>query len=259
MSLTIINFISSIFMMVTGIFSLLALLKLISAYKHKKSRATLIFILAFIFALTGSIILASVSIWITALYSQGVQPSFITELVGRVGLLLGITLSVLGLIFVNIFSFENTFPDKIKILTLIVSISGAVFIYILILAHVNQIFGGDLVVITGTSPLYHINIVLLGYIAILPSTISTPTVFLYSGSKIRSMDVGKSNRSIIFGICFLLLNLGFVFGTLTFGSDFLFVIMSFISSIIVCFSSILIYLCIKMPEWFKNRIKWTDE
>ena len=259
MSLSILNFVSSIFMMVTGIFSLLALLKLIKSYRLKKSRAILIFILAFIFALTGSIILAAVSTWVTVLSSQGFQATPITELIGRVGLLSGIALSILGLIFVNIFSFENTFPEKIKILTLIVSISGTIFLIILIFAHVNQMFGGNLVVISGTSPLYDINIVLLGYVSIFPSTISTPSVFLYFGYKIRSTDIGKANRSYILGTCFLLLNLGFVFGTLTFGNEFLFIIMSFISSIIVCLSSILIYLCISLPEWFKIAIKMTDE
>ena len=259
MSLALLNFISSIFMMITGVFSFLALLKLIKSYRYKQSKATLIFILAFLFALTGSIVLASVSTWVMVLSAQGFQPTLITELIGRVGLLSGVALSILGLIFVNIFSFENTFPDKIKILTLIVSISGTIFMIILILAHVNEFLGGNLVEISGTYPLYHINIVILGYISIFPSTISTPSVFLYFGYKIRSSDIGKANRSYILGTCFLLLNLGFVLGTLTFGNEFLFIIMSFFSSIIVCLSSILIYLCISMPEWFKNAIKWTTE
>ncbi len=256
MSTLLFDFIGSLFLIITAILTLLSMRKLMQTYKINKEKSVLYFIWAFIFALIGSITLTFFSIM--AAYNFYINPSYspssAEEMIGLLGLIIGITLSTIGLIFINIFSFENTYPDKKKPLIVLVVISGALFVFTLIFALVNSINGGNLAIIEGYYLFYDPLIVILGFLSILPSTISTPTVFIYFSRKMHAKSKGKANRSLLFGIGFLFTNIGFVIGTLSFGNADIYLIISMISRTVVFLSAIIIYLCIILPDWFKKKI-----
>ena len=238
--------------------TLITVRRLFKTYKLKKENSILYFLTAFTLVLVGALVLAT-GVILTGILS-GFNPNYVLtfsdEVIVRSTLMIGLAISTSALVLINFFSFENTFPDRKIPLMIIAAISGAAFVIVLVLANINGTFGGDLAVMLGSFPYYHPIIAILAVIAIAPSTISTPAVFLYYARKVRSMDEGRANRSLILGTGFLLTNVGYVIGTIIVGNLISYIILSLISRILVFISAIVILFCVIMPEWFKRMIKW---
>jgi len=142
---------------------------------------------------------------------------------------------------------------------IVIAISGSLFIIILTIANVNGVLGGTLANISGSYTIYDPIIVMLGVISIAPSTVSSPALFLYYGAKVRAKDEGRANRGLIFGISFLLTNIGFVMGNILTGTELTYAIIITVGISLILLSAILVFFCLYMPKWFKKLIKWQSD
>ncbi|NHI94880.1 MAG: hypothetical protein EAX96_20495 [Candidatus Lokiarchaeota archaeon] len=242
------------------VFDLLIIRKLLKVYRLKKITVNLYFLMAFICVFAGSAVIGIYSFLFS--FTQALpsyHSTFNDVLLLRSLLMIGIAICTVALIFINFFSFENTFPEHKKPLMVLVTISGTLFVTILVIANINGLLGGNLAIIQSGYSYYSIQIVVLALIFILPSIISTPSVFFYYAKQVRKMNEGWANRSVVFGIAFLLTSIGFIVGNLFSGDEVTYVLLTLAGISLILIGAIMLYFCVVMPNWFKKLIKWEDD
>ncbi|NVM01809.1 MAG: hypothetical protein HWN67_05715 [Candidatus Helarchaeota archaeon] len=160
--------------------------------------------------------------------------------------LIAISCIICGIINLNNFALSMTYPIHKNKLLIIVAILGIISLLLLIYAN---FFEPSLSEIRGFIIVYdpRISYFILAYV--IPNFFIGPVIFFYFSSKIRKENRPKSNLSLWMGIGLTCFGLGYV-------STFIPILAIPLSLFLA--TTIIMYICFSMPEWFKNRIGWSD-
>ncbi len=215
--------------------STLIIVNLFKKYRKTKEKTTLSMLFAFLFTEIAVIFMIIENISYTTLG----QPDF-----GRLMSIIALSFSIFAIISLDNFALIMTYPDKKNKLIIIVTILGIIAILLIIYAN---ILGPPYAEVKGFILAYDpiVNYFYTGYV--LPNFFVGPIIFFYFASKIREENRPKSNLSLWMGIALT-----------CFGSTYLVMLIPIfaISLFVLLASTIIMYVCFSMPEWFKNKIGW---
>ncbi|MHA1378573.1 MAG: hypothetical protein ACTSRG_09345 [Candidatus Helarchaeota archaeon] len=214
---------------------------LYKSYKENHDIATLYLIIAFIL-----LVIAAFFLFIEQFaYSMG------NISLGDIGGIIA-TISVgSSMVFVALFAFHNTFPDKVKILGTLVAIGSIIYVgtiswAILQSPPIKDVINNEIIYTTW------INILI--YCTVIPIILVAPMTFHYFGYKIRAENKPSSNRSYWFAVAFYIFGAGYIGELAPFFPTFL----SNILRVTYLIAAIILYNCFTMPEWFKKRLGMTS-
>jgi len=169
--------------------------------------------------------------------------------IGRLFIGVSWSLATSGMILYNIFAFRTAFPNRVKLLTSIVTVIS--IFYVLVLNY--ALFTGQPWVYTDPidfedrfSPI----ILLVIYCTFIPVSLLAPLVFSYFTIKIRDEDRPKSNLAICFVIGLLCIALGVINEV---GLIYIFLLEVLFRFFILAYP-IVFYLIFAMPDWFRNKL-----
>lgn len=146
---------------------------------------------------------------------------------------------------VNTFAIRITFPEKFKIIISFLIVLSTILITIITWAMIQ---GPPYAIIINFAVVHSNDVAIVVLATLAPVAVMPLAIFFYSAKKIRDEDRPKSNRSFWFGMGFLFFTLG---AGLTTPTTPYFAIFSI-------FAAFTLYICFKMPNWFKRRIGWTE-
>ncbi len=210
-------------------------LSLFKKYKTTKENSTLSWALAFLFTELAAICMVIETISYTILG----QPDL-----GKMMSVLNMIFTTCAIINLDNFALIMTYPNKKNKILIIVAILGIIAILLVIFANT---LGYPYSYIQGFLLIYDVIISYFIFSLILPNFIIGPTIFFYFASKIREENRPKSNLSLWIGI-----------GLTCFGLGYLLIVIPILAIPLSIFlaSTIIMYICFSMPEWFKNKIGW---
>jgi hypothetical protein len=158
-----------------------------------------------------------------------------------------------------IFAFRNTYPDRVKILTIIVIMLAVIANVALAWAIIANVVTGKIaqtsssfVIIT----IFPLEMLILIYCGAIPLAFWPAVVFFYFAAKVRKENKAKSSHSILFGISHSCIGFGYIFTIFQILPPQIspIIVRSFYLAFIIT-----ITLCFTTPEWYKRRIGWVDE
>ncbi|MHA1145493.1 MAG: hypothetical protein ACTSRW_12195 [Candidatus Helarchaeota archaeon] len=247
------------------IFVILNLVILLKKYRDTKNTATLYFAIGFIFFLGAVATLFLEQICLGFLERFSLIPSLVgllkpLEFYARLCAVIALILSGTAIVFINLFAFENTFSEKKVPLTIIVTIFTIMYVSLLTFANINGYCGGPLAPISQGEIVYD-NVVLLFMI---PCTIvigvAAPGVFYYFSITTWSSNKPNAKRSLWMGIAITCFVFGYVIEVASVaGPQTLINIAVVIGRSLMLSAAIILYVCFRMPDWFKARIGWIEE
>lgn len=215
---------------------------LIKSYKETKMGTTLLWILGFSFLLVGIIFL----ILDKFSYSTLGNAPF-----GDLMAILAIITSGIGIVFFDVFAFHITYPEREKILTLLFSILAAIYIVTLCSAIIAGPPTADVV----NYELVYIPIVnIIVYITLLPIMLIAPGILIYYYSRMRNKNRPNALRAFWMGIGLLAFAIEYIAEAAPFFPPRLAIPMR----VLFVIAGAILYICLSMPDWFKDRIGWTD-
>ncbi|MFX1450279.1 MAG: hypothetical protein ACFFCM_05530 [Promethearchaeota archaeon] len=247
-----IGIISFILMSFSGIIGIFTLRAIYRKYKRTGDIGNFIFFLAGIFLFTG--VIATIII--------DISPNINLHGIIDIMLIISVICITAAAVFSNIFAVRNTFPERVKFITLLIILPIAILnVSILSWAIFNDVRFTRALLVLDTSLHFIITfgfpliIQILVYITAIPSAIFPPAVFLYFARKIREENRPQSSLSIWLGIGLICIAFGYIF-------EFFVVIPIVILPILIrsLYLSfiIIMYICFSFPDWFKRRINWPD-
>ncbi|MFX1449430.1 MAG: hypothetical protein ACFFCM_01225 [Promethearchaeota archaeon] len=215
----------------------LSIVTLFKKYRQTNEQSTLSWALSLLFIEFALVFLTIENINYTILG----QPDF-----GRFFSVLAISCIIIVVINLDNFALGVTYPTHKNKLVLIVAILGVISIILILIAN---ILGSPYADVRGFVLVYDpiITYFILAYVV--PNFFVGPSIFFYFASKIREENRPKSNLSLWMGTGLTCFGLGYV---LTF-IPILAISLSFFLA-----TTIIMYICFSLPEWFKNRIGWTS-
>ncbi|MFX0136152.1 MAG: hypothetical protein ACFFDN_21110 [Candidatus Hodarchaeota archaeon] len=215
----------------------LSIVKLFKKYKETKEKSTLswAFSLLFIELALTFIIIENIS------YTVLGQPDF-----GRIISLIAISCIICVIINLNNFALSMTYPTHKNKLLIIVGVLGIISIFLVIYAN---ILGPPYAEIRGFILTYDFRISYFILAFVIPNFFIGPIIFFYFASKVREENRPKSNLSLWMGIGLTCFGFGYV-------STFIPILAISLSFFLA--TTIIMYICFSMPEWFKSRIGWVS-
>lgn len=214
---------------------------LLKSYKENKARPTLYFFLAFIL-----LIIAAIFLFIEQFgYSSIGDPN-----IGDIGGVIATIAVGSSMVFVDLFSFHNTFPGKVKILGTIVGLVTAIYVGTIIWAiltgpPVKDVINSEIVYLETW-----INILI--YCTVIPIIIVAPFTFYYYAYRVRDENKPNSRRSLWLGTGLAIFGAGYIAEL----APFFPTILSIPFRVTYLIAAIILYNCFTLPEWFKKRIGW---
>jgi len=232
-----IQLISVIELFAASLFSIFLALKTYGKYKEKEDNSTLFISLNFF--LTG---FALISIAIDRILLTTLTNSIPGLIFHNIALYLSLTIIML----LDLFAFEMTYPDKIKILSLIMLILLAVAGVLLAIyqPHINP-FDPNKEIIYADE--------LLIFIApfLFPPILIPIIVFLYFSIAVRKESKPNSLRALTMGIASIIVMIAYLFELM--GGTGLIVIFVRLAFVIYIF---LMYISFTLPSWYQKAIGW---
>ncbi len=201
-------------------------------YKEKPISGTLIFTLNFI--LVG-IALACVAIdRILLLY-------LLDPTLGLIFHNIAILVSLGVILLLDIFSFEMTYPDKTKKLTVL-------FAILLVAAGITLLLNQPTL---GAQQeiLYADELLILILPLLMPPMIIPIFIFFYYAVMVRKESIPKSNRALVMGIATIVVSIGYIFEVM--GITGIAVILVRLTFVAYTF---LMYIAFTQPKWFQKII-----
>ena len=213
--------------------------KVSQKYNETKTNVTLIFALNFIFT---AFALGSIAA------NRFLLNTFSDPFLGIVFHNVAMGISLFILVLLDIFAFLMTYPERVRVLTLLVSILAVIILVFLLLNQpsINPLAGNELV--------YNDFVIIVILIFLIPLIVVPIGVFFYFSVKIKEISKPKSIRSTWMGIASIVITVAYLFelagniGILTIIIRTLFLVYG-----------ILMYICFIMPDWFKKRINWEED
>ncbi len=210
-------------------------------YKKTRMVATLYWALAFIFLLIAVISLIIEKVSYSTLGNRAL---------GDITAIIALIFSGAAIVCFDIFSFHTTYPDKVAILTVFVSIITAIYVGVLVY---SIILGYPYADVVNYELVYQPTTDIIVYCTLTPISLIGPVIFFYFSSKTKEENPPNSRRSRWMGISLLFFAIGYIaevapfLGALAIPFRIFFVLSAYI-----------IWVCFSMPEWFKRRIGWTE-
>ncbi|MHA1784940.1 MAG: hypothetical protein ACTSVY_11150 [Candidatus Helarchaeota archaeon] len=251
MAITIVDLIGLGIIMIIVIIILLSLITLIRSYKETKNVSTLYFTLAYIL-FVGAIVTLLLEKILLTFYDANPEPIF--EILGRINAIAALVMSGGAVVNINLFAFHNTFPEKKVILGIIFAILTA--LYVTFLSYANIVKGEFSQIIAGEIT-YAFNISLMSLVCLIPVTIAGPAVFYYFSFMTKESNRPNSLRSLWMGIGITLFFIGYILEILPVTAE-ISLIISIPGRSFLLMAAIILYVCFKMPNWFKNSIGWPE-
>ncbi|NVM01326.1 MAG: hypothetical protein HWN67_03260 [Candidatus Helarchaeota archaeon] len=215
--------------------------QMFNSYRETKMAATLYWALAFGFLLIAVIFLIIEKVSYSTLGNRS----------------LGDTMAIFALIFsgaaivcFDIFSFHTTYPDRVKILTVIVSLIAAIYVGILVYSIILSYPHADVV---NYELVYEPKTYIIVYCTLLPIILIAPSIFFYYSSKMRDNNPPNSIRARWMGIGLLFFAIGYITEVAPFLGE-----LAIPFRIFFVLAGITLWICFRMPEWFKSKIGWTE-
>ncbi|MFX0141925.1 MAG: hypothetical protein ACFFDN_50275 [Candidatus Hodarchaeota archaeon] len=247
-----VGIISFVLMSLNGIIGIFTLYYVFKKYKKTGNIGDFIFFLAGIFLFTGVI----------ATVIRDISSSLNLFGIRDIMLILSIICIAAAAVCSNVFSIRYTYPEKVKIFTILFVIPIAILnISVLSWAIINDVASTRAVLVQ--DPYIHfmltfeypLIIQLIIYITAIPSAIFPPAVFFYFARKIQEENKPQSSLSVWFGISLLCIGFGYIF------EFFIFIpllILPLLTRGLYLSFIIIMYIIFSFPDWFKRRINWPD-
>ena len=224
---------------IIGIFNLHAIF---ASYRETKALETLSFFLSGVFLFAA---LIGLSMGRLSLTSWGL-PNLADSLS-----IIAFIFSGIAIVCASIFVYQFTFPQHLVKLVSIVGIITTFSMGILIWAVIQ---GPPYCNLINLERVYSPEIILVIFCFYVPIINIAPLVFFYYASKVRDENRAVSNRSFWMGLGLICFAIGYI-NEIT--SVFPVVVKIPLRTFYIAFTFI-IYLCFKMPDWFKRSIGWHD-
>lgn len=223
------------------IFSIVIILIAFKKYLSKKSRPSLLFGLTVTFIGAS---LASLVVLRALMFILPTTPPSTLFLIGIVPHILNIYLTLIGFVFFNMFAFEMTYPKHFKLLSIIIMAFLTAFGIYLIFAPFTLSEASRAFVYERGFLIFGIPILIVPFLF--------PAVFflIFSISVVKSSRP-KAIRSALMGGAMFIVTLAFFFELVSFGP-----MVDFIARMGFVVYGIIMYICVHMPNWFQNLIKW---
>jgi len=228
---------------------------LIKSYSETKNVSTLYFAMAFSFFI-GAIVLLLIEK--VTLSLNDTTPNVLMAMIAGWTALFALIFSGAAIVTINMFAFHNTFPEKKKILTPIIGIIAGIYVFLLCYSIFTSMhLGGTLAAIVSGEMTYDPLISLWSLILLMPCAISPPVVFFYFSGMTRETNAPNSKRSFWMGFAITLFFVGYIIEVLPI-QHIITEYLSIPGRLALFFAAYILYICFAMPEWFKNRIGWTE-
>ncbi len=214
----------------------------LKSYKENQNIATLYFALAFVF-----LIAAAVFLFVEQLgYSSLGKPD-----IGDIGGIIATIAVGTSMVFIDLFAFQNTFPDKVKLFGIIVAIGSIIYVgtidwAILTGWPVKDIVNFEIVY-------YETWINVLIYCTVPPIVLIAPITFYYFAYKAQNENAPSASRSRFFGTGLLIFAIGYIAEL----APFFPTVLSNLLRTTYLIAGIMLYIAFTMPDWYKKRIGWT--
>ncbi|MHA1293893.1 MAG: hypothetical protein ACTSR3_23020 [Candidatus Helarchaeota archaeon] len=216
--------------------------KLFYSYRDSSDIATLTWLLTFLFL--------SAAIFFLILEKVSFSTLGLADL-GKLMALIAFSCVSVALVCINNFSFRMTYPEHNKVLTVFVSILAVIYNTILIIAILAGPPYSD---IKKYELVYSFSIDLIVYPLLLSILLIPPITFFYFSSKIQEENRPNSKRALWMGIGILCFDIGYIAEV----APILPTDLSIPLRILFAVAAFIMYVCFSMPDWFKNRIGWTE-
>ncbi|MHA1378357.1 MAG: hypothetical protein ACTSRG_08235 [Candidatus Helarchaeota archaeon] len=211
-------------------------------YKETKMIATLYWALAFFFLLVAVVFLIIEKVSYSTLGNADL---------GDLMAILALITSGAAIVFFDIFSFHTTYPERVKVLTSFVSILATIYVGSLVYAIIS---GYPLADVKAYELVYNPFIDIIVYCTLLPIILIAPIIFFYYASRMREESPPNSKRSNWIGTGLLFFAIGYIAEV----APFLPTEFSIPFRIFFVLAGYTLWVCFSMPDWFKNRIGWTE-
>ena len=217
--------------------------QMLKSYRETKMTATLYWALAFLFLLIAVIFLIIEKVCFSTLGNQGF---------GRLMAVIALMTSGVAIVCFDLFAFHTTYPEKVPFLGTLVSILAAIYAGSLIYAIISG--SADLARVEHYELVYSPTIDIIVYCTLLPIILLAPIIFFYYSGRMKEENPPNSKRSSWIGTGMLFFAIGYVAEVAPFmPSEF-----SIPMRIFFVLAAFVLWICFSMPDWFKNRIGWTD-
>ncbi|MFX0138619.1 MAG: hypothetical protein ACFFDN_33560 [Candidatus Hodarchaeota archaeon] len=216
--------------------------KLFKTYKDLRDSATFAWLLTFIF-LEAAIIF---------LIFEKVSYSTLGLIdLGDIMAIIAFSCVSVAIVSINYFTFNMTYPDHKKILTMIVLILTIIHNIVLIFAILS---GPPYADVINYELVYDISINRIVYPILLSIILIPPIIFFYFSSKSREENRPNSIRALWMGIGIICFDIGY----LTEVAPIFPTELSIPLRILFAVAALIMYVCFSMPDWFKKKIGWID-
>ena len=255
MALGIIDIIGLLIIIVIMVVIILCVRVLLKSYKETKNVSTLYFAMAFIFFIGAIVLLLTEKVTMSL---NDTTPNLLMAMIGGWSAIIALIFSGAAIVTINIFAFHNTFPERKGILSPIIGIIAGIYVFLLCYSIFSAMhFGGALAAIVSGEMTYDATISLWSLILLMPCAISPPVVFFYFSGMTKETNAPNSKRSFWMGFAITLFFVGYVIEVLPI-QHIITEYLSIPGRITLFFAAYILYICFAMPEWFKNRIGWTE-
>jgi len=216
---------------------------LYKSYRQTKMKPTLYFFLAFVFFIIAAFFLFLEKLSYASMGSM---------LLGDISMILSMVTVGIAIIFIDLFAFHNTYPDHVRslgsIIVIITCITFGIRLWGLYVGPpIMDIINFEIVYLD-----LGVNIILYG--TIIPVIVIGPLTFYYFSIKSYKENKPNSIRSFWFGTGLLCFGVGYIAEVAPFFPTEFSIL--FRSTYII--SAIILYICFTMPDWFKDKIGWTE-
>ncbi|MHA1301453.1 MAG: hypothetical protein ACTSO9_18685 [Candidatus Helarchaeota archaeon] len=216
--------------------------QMFKSYNETKMKATLYWALAFFFLLIAVIFLIIEKVSYSTLGNANL---------GDLMAILALITSGTAIVCFDIFSFHTTYPERVTILTIFVSILAAIYVGSLCFAIIQGYPWAD---VQSYELVYNPMIDIIVYCTLMPIILIAPIIFFYYASRMHEENPPNSRRSNWIGIGLLCFATGYIaevapFMPPTFSIPF---------RIFFVLAGYILWICFSMPDWFKSRIGWIE-
>jgi len=256
MALGIEEIIGYVFLFILVGFAIPTIFTLIKKYQSSKQKSILYFLLGYLLFLIAGGFLIIEKLGLIIYMSNPIK---MVELIIRLNVIIGMILAGIAVVLINLFAFENVFTEKKLIpIILVASITG---FYTSLIIFINVT---DYLDILELAPIVlgEITYDSIIYLILIPSAIIcgvfAPSVLYYFSAKQWKKNNPAAQRSLWLAIAITI----FAFGYLIEIGIIVVVnlgIIAFFGRLFMLISGILLYICFKMPQWFKDLINWTED
>jgi hypothetical protein len=219
--------------------------QMFKSYKETKMTATLYWALAFLFLFIAVIFLILEKVSYSTLGA---------EELGDLMAVLALISSGIAIVCFDLFAFHTTYPDRVTILGILVSILAFIYVGSLCLSIIT----GEAIV-QNYELVYPFQIDLIVYGTLFPIILIAPIIFFYYASRMVEENPPSSKRSSWIGVGFLCFAAGYIGEVAPFFNYLpdIFQALPIFFRIFFVIAGLILWICFKMPDWFKERIGWT--